>query len=89
MKKATVWKYALKPGQNVLEMPHGAEILTVQMQGGEPMLWARVNSDNEKEPRTVTIAGTGHDCPLPLEHVYISTFQMGPLVWHAFVAAFE
>jgi hypothetical protein len=67
-------------------MPEGAEILTVQMQNGEPCLWALVDAHLPTTNRKILIRGTGHDASGVGR--YISTFQMkgGALVFHAFEA---
>ncbi len=81
-----IWKWTLKMVDNqVVNMPIGAKVLTVQMQNGEPQVWALCDEANPTEPRQIAIYGTGN--PLPLEPgEYIATFQMhdGALVWHAF-----
>lgn len=63
--KKQIWKYPLtEPNTIALVMPKGAEILTVQMQGREPMLWALVatadtDAEPEKEVRKFEVFGTG------------------------------
>ena len=82
-----IWKLTLAV-QDVqrLELPAGAGILTVQIQGGEPQLWALCDENAiTKEPRHIAIYGTGN--PMPDEAGdYIATFQMlgGAAVFHAF-----
>lgn len=82
MKK--VFKYQLRPGVTALELPIGFEILTVQLQGGEPQLWALVDQAQPSESVTILIVGTGHD--VPNDASYIATFQVtsGTLIFHAF-----
>jgi hypothetical protein len=88
MKK--IWKYKLEITDNVvLEMPRNAEILTVQMQGETPMIWALVDTENNIEKRSFKIIGTGNPVPDLARHLsrkYINTFQMmeGRLVFHLF-----
>jgi len=89
----TIWKYELELLTHVdIEMPKGAKLLDVQMQGsqenalgflgpvdGKPCLWAMVDSEAETEVRKFRILGTGHyyeDEPVD-EYEYIGTFQMG------------
>ena len=82
-----IFKWALTPGSTGLHMPAGAKVLTVQMQGNEPQLWALVDPEQPNERRTFEIHGTGHSVPEnPGE--YLATFQMdgGSLVWHVFEA---
>lgn len=85
MKK--VFKYPLEMRDvQQIELPSLSEILTVQAQHGEAMLWALVNPDiTSTEMRSIRIAGTGRTLDEP--HLkYISTFQImgGSLVFHAF-----
>jgi hypothetical protein len=76
-----IYKYEVNNGP--IQMPKGAEILTVQMQHGKPMLWALVDIDHSNESRAIVIIGTGHDFDFP-DYKYIATFQDGAYVWHVF-----
>lgn len=58
-----IWKWTLfvTDKQNI-HMPIGAKILSVQMQRGEPQLWALVDDQVQaREPRTISVYGTGHE----------------------------
>lgn len=83
----TIWKFALPPLTDVfvLEMPADAKTLTVQMQNGEPCIWAIVNPSSPCTPREFRVVGTGHTMPANV-HAYVGTFQMlgGALVFHLF-----
>lgn len=82
----TIWKYPVPINDYFeLEMPQGAEILTVQMQYNEPQLWALVDKMAPRETRSFRLAGTGHPIDDPRLD-YIGTVQMmeGQLVWHIF-----
>lgn len=81
-----VYKYALpKPDDFVtLELPVGARVLCVQMQGGRPYLWARVDLGVSMEKRRFRLAGTGHDIDERTIGTYVATWQDGPFVWHLF-----
>jgi hypothetical protein len=82
----TVWKYEFGMADYVeIEMPVECEILCVQMQGGQPCVWALANPNEQKIIRRFRIAGTGH--PIGHESMsYVGTFQMagGALVFHVF-----
>jgi hypothetical protein len=83
----TIYKYPLElVDLQTLELPAGAELLTVQMQDGRPCLWAEVATSAPARPRTIAIYGTGNPIPGDAEIEYIGTFQMhgGALVFHAF-----
>lgn len=81
---AQVWKYPLKAaGENVLEMPYGAEVLAVQPQAGVlVMLWAEVNTTAPMVTRRFFVAMTGQD--LPVGRKYVGTAQINWLVVHVF-----
>jgi hypothetical protein len=87
MSKA-VWKFPIPfpPREDMftLRVPEGATPLTVQMQRGQPQLWALVDTDAPRTDYLFRIAGSGH----PIDEVvqYIGTFQMasGDLVFHVF-----
>ncbi|MBA7554495.1 hypothetical protein ES705_47116 [subsurface metagenome] len=85
----TIYKWAIPIEDHfTLELPKDAKILTVQTQRGIPQLWARVDSETQKEKRCFRLAGTGH--PLGEDYLriidYIGTFQMenGLLMFHLF-----
>ena len=81
-----IWKFPLEiMDEQSIEMPGGAELLTVAVQGGECFLWAVVQPKNNRVSRRLNIYGTGH--PLPDEPGrHIGTFMLhgGALVFHAF-----
>ena len=82
-----IFKYSVESlGNFEVEMPTGAQILTVQTQGAEPVLWAEVNPENEMEVRKFRVIGTGKEIADDGERVYVGTFQMvgGGLIWHLF-----
>jgi hypothetical protein len=85
----TIWKYPLLnfPVLDLaLAMPKGSRILTVQMQGNQPCLWALVDQNAPKVTYHFTIVGTGWEIGVAdaggIE--YIGTFQTGSFVWHVF-----
>lgn len=86
----TVYKYAVPyPNDDfILNLPEGAEILTVQVQFGRPQMWALVDTGENVPlvPRHFRFAGTGHSLELHGTYLYIDTIQMheGTLVWHIF-----
>lgn len=85
-----VFKYLLFviPGQSLLRLPKGAEILTAQFVRGELCLYALVPKDPlEYTNHQVTIVGTGQALATPPGR-YLTTIQEidGQLVWHLFIA---
>ena len=82
-----IWKWTLAvKDEQIIDLPMGAKILSVQMQAGLPRLWALVNEhETLKQGRRIAIYGTGNPMPDSAGD-YIDTFQMheGALVSHAF-----
>lgn len=82
-----IWKYEIKVTDIFgLDMPEGAEVLTVQVCKEQPCIWALVDNSKPKEKRVFCIYGTGHIVSAPQTKKYIGTFQQldGALVWHLF-----
>lgn len=85
----TIWKYSLAVlDHQVIRMPRGAMVLTVQAQNGEGCLWALVDVDEPMVDRIFAVFGTGHflrKAEWEKLH-YIGTYQMldGVLIWHVF-----
>lgn len=83
----SIWKFALElQDRQIVNMPNGAEILTAQMQHNSMNLWAVVDTDADKEPRTIEIHGTGNPmhADMGVERKYIASIQDGPFAWHLF-----
>ena len=83
----TIWKFDLETtDQQVIQMPQGAMILSVQTQRGYPRMWALVNPAAEMGGRKINIHGTGHD--VTEGGAFIGTYQLsgGALVFHVFDA---
>jgi hypothetical protein len=83
-----IWKWTMAVADlQTVEMPRGAQVLSVQMQGGAPQLWALVDEDARTEPRTFATYGTGNPMPEVFTHGrFVDTYQMhgGSLVFHVF-----
>lgn len=83
-----IFKYALKNNNDqIIKMPIGATILTVQVQRNIPMLWAVVDEKVEMtEDRKIIVEVTGF--PLSNYKRYIGTYQLenGSFVGHVFEA---
>jgi hypothetical protein len=85
----TIHKYtlALVDGFQQIEVPAGAEFLTVQMQRGKVCVWAIVDTDRLNEIEYFCIVGTGHPLADKPKFVhYLGTVQQDTLVWHVFRA---
>lgn len=91
----TVWKFpaphglgipqgvAAKYGMFNLRVPKGAEFLSVGIQNGRVVLWARVDPYADTEERVVLLTGTDNDAPEDGE--FIGTYQRDWFVGHVFV----
>ena len=80
-----VHKYLLQQTDHQwLELPRYSEVLTVQEQGNELYLWAKVDTQNPITKKSIVIVGTGHDA----SHTgtYLGTCQLhsGQIVLHVF-----
>ena len=79
----TIWKFELQPSC-AIEMPAGAELLSVREQGDAICLWALVERDMPTEVRHFVSYGTGHPIPdEPLRFLGTAHLQ-GALVFHVF-----
>jgi hypothetical protein len=83
-----VFKYLLpRLDEFTLELPEGAQLLSVQAQGNEPMLWALVDENAPSKVRSFILRGSGHAIALPsASYWYVGTVQLhgGHFVGHVF-----
>jgi len=84
-----IWKFELPIEDRVaIAMPSQSEVLSVQMQGDRPFVWALVDPKEPLVPCLFAVRGTGHPIDIPIEEdwKFIGTFQMrgGALVFHVF-----
>lgn len=80
----SIWKFslALASQPQAKEIPLGATIVCVAMQGRSPTMWADVDTSRAVRPRMFVVRGTGHDVPDGAK--YLGTAFDGGLVWHVF-----
>lgn len=69
-----------------IEMPMGAQVLTVATQNGKPYIWVLVDNNVMEELHPFKLVGTGHPSNDVSGDRYIGTFQMqnGAIVFHLF-----
>lgn len=84
----SVYKYPIGPGNTLIRMPRGAQLLTAQDQSGVVYIWALVDQSAPFVYRNVVIYGTGHDiqdADVP-NLKYVNTFfiENGRFVFHVF-----
>lgn len=84
----TIHKHVVFLGDTfTLELPEGAEFLSLQIQHGKPQMWFRVDDSRPVRRQIFGICGTGHEIPSLVAHApFRGTFQMegGSLVLHVF-----
>lgn len=86
MGKRAIWKYPVHlTDQFGAHIPEGAEVLSVQVQHGEPQMWVLVEPDAPQRYRNFRVVGTGHPFD-PAGWDFVGTFQIsgGDLVFHLF-----
>lgn len=86
----TIWKFPLQIiDRQKVPMRQSADILSVQFQGSQLVLWAMVDEDAPTKSRFIEIFGTGHPMPQLVpqsERRFLGTAQdpKTGLVWHVF-----
>ena len=81
----TIWKYELQvQGTQIIKMPLGHEILSIQIQHDVITMWAKVDKMTKERPVKIHMFGTGHDLPEFYTGDFLSTVQDGSFVWHFF-----
>lgn len=83
-----IWKWTLAVTDvQTIQMPVGATVLTVQVQGEEPQIWALVDETIHRyTSRKFAAYGTGNPMPDGDPGRYVGTYQIhgGALVFHVF-----
>ena len=79
----TIYKYRVTglPLQNKIEMPKGASILSVNMQGADCCMWALVDTEMETEEREFEIVATTWQIYDSMSYVG-TCFDKDGFVWH-------
>lgn len=83
----SIYKYPLSvEDKQVIQLPVGSEILTVQLQNNNSVLWAMVNvNDSRLVSRHIVMFETGKRIDMKRNFRYISTFKIPiGLVFHVF-----
>ena len=95
----TVWKYQIQLGLKknfeedlsewTVEIPKGAQILSIQAQFGQPVFWALIDTEAELIKRKFRIFSTGEKIPVGTmygKYVHHGTLQIegGRWAWHLF-----
>lgn len=83
----TVWKFPFSIEDDfIVQMPIGARVIHVEVQHGQPCLWAVVNPRAQLVDRWFYLLGTGHPFAVEIACRHVGSFLMagGDLVWHVF-----
>ena len=84
----SIWKYSLSLEKRIseLDLPIGAEILSVQNQNECLCLWAKVNTDRKTKTIKVEVVETGNPIDVGTERRFLGTVQFdgGSYVVHFF-----
>lgn len=81
----TIHKYPVPIQDEIpLPLPINALILCVQLQNGQPHIWAEVDTDESTRACGFFWRGTGHELTGD-EGKYVGTVQIQSLVFHLFV----
>lgn len=92
-----IFKYPLKTtDEQVIEIPNGAKILTIQVQkkfmsgtdhtSEQVCIWAMINEQSGMGRKKIVMFGTGHPIDSNKNLEYIGSFQIhnGEQIYHAF-----
>jgi hypothetical protein len=79
----TVWKFPLRIADHqVVEMPAGAHVVHVGLDpGGQPSIWATVDTTKAIIGHAMFVIGTGQQIP-DGDNRHIGSFVDGSFVWH-------
>ena len=84
-----IWKFNLTMAdRQIIGMPKGSEILSLQTQFNEPCIWVLITDGDDMEDRTFEIFPTGNTIyfDMGIERKSIGTFQVdnGNYIFHVF-----
>jgi len=83
----TIYKFELDVIDNqIVSLPGGAQILSIQEQNGKPFMWAKVDNEAPYETRKFATVGTGNPIHFEKSSPFVATYQLmeGALVFHVF-----
>ena len=83
---SVIYKYPIKiVDEQTIDMPFGANIISLQMQNGAAVMWAIVNPKANLTSVKIRIFGTGEEIPSGSALRYIGTIHDRKFVWHVFI----
>lgn len=85
----TIWKFTMDnhpkwfhPVATEVQMPAGAKVVNVAMQGSHTVMWAMVDTTKPLQTRSFVPFNTGEALPLDQGSVYLETVQVTPTLVH-------
>lgn len=71
----TVFKYLLNPYETEVQLPAGADVLSVAFQGDDLCMWAKVDTSSPLEGRHFKVFPTGVEIPtdMGIDYDFIGT----------------
>jgi len=83
-----IYKYELKPDDNIINIPQNAKIISAESQNNNVVIYALVNkSENRTKEVMIRVFGTGHIINTDiLTYTFLNTIKMynDSLVFHIF-----
>ena len=82
-----IWKFELKKERTqLIKMPLKSEIMDIQFQNNNLVMWALVDPESEPIEVKINMYGTGWEIHnTTIKDEYLATVQNGDLVWHFFM----
>ena len=82
-----IWKFELtKERTQLVKMPEKSEIMDIQMQNGNLVMWALVDTESKNIEVKINMYGTGWEIKdNRTKDEYLATVQDGEFVWHFFM----
>ena len=69
----------------IVKLPEGFELLSLQVQDHQPTMWYICDSEAPHVETEIMMCGTGWNLESEIKKKnYLGTLQNGPLVWHFF-----
>ena len=82
----TIYKYSISITESqIVNMPIGSNIISLQMQNGIATMWAIVDTTESLTPVKIRIFGTGEEIPAGSVLRHIGSIQEKGYVWHIFI----
>lgn len=82
----TIYKYPIKiTDEQIINMPIGANIISIQMQNKIATIWAIVSTKEILTSVKIRVFGTGEEIPVGSVLRHVGSVQDRGYVWHIFI----